>query len=378
MPDKKRIMKNIYRPTWAEIDLDNLSYNFNKVRCLVGKKTKVLVTVKADAYGHGIVEVSKKLQALGVDCFGVASIEEALTLRSNKIKKPILVLGMIFPEHAKKIIENDLTATVCTEDVADALSKEALKKNKIANIHIKIDTGMGRLGVWYNEAANFVIGISRLEGLNVEGLFTHFPLADSDPYFTNSQIDLFEKISSKLRQDLKIKFVHCANSMGIIGYTKGHFNFVRPGLIVYGLYPKPGMNIKLKPVMSLKTKIVFVKKVPPLLGVSYGHTHLSVSDSTIAVLPIGYGDGYPRVLSNKSDVLIRGKRCRIIGSICMDQMIVDVSHLKDPLVGEEAVLIGKQKNNQISAEELAGLSNTISYEIVCGIGARIPRIYSNP
>ncbi|MCM8770585.1 MAG: alanine racemase [Candidatus Omnitrophica bacterium] len=364
-----------YRPTWAEIDLDALEYNFGQVRKLVGQKVKIMVTVKADAYGHGIVPVSRALAIKGVDYLGVASIDEGITLRKARINLPILILGTVLPNDVEPILKYNLTQTVCTEELAYALDKEAGRRKQNAAIHIKVDTGMGRLGVSYDKAKNFIQKIKSLRHLDLEGIFTHFPLADTDINFTHNQIKAFNKLILDLeREGIKFRLQHAANSMGLIGFPQSHFNMVRPGLVVYGIYPKKNLDIKLKPVLSLKTKVVFLNRFPQGKGISYGHIYTTKKDTTVVNLPIGYGDGYPRNLSNIGPVLIRGKRFVVSGRICMDQTLVDVGNLKVRLA-DEVVLIGRQGREKILAEELARLSGTIPYEIVCGIGSRVPRIY---
>ena len=310
-----------------------------------------------------------------MDYLGVASIDEGIKLRKANIKLPILVLGLILKKDIEPLFKYELAATVCSEELALALSKRASSFHKPINIHIKVDTGMGRIGVMQKEALKIIKNIQKLKFVNIEGIFTHFACADFDKNFTSYQIDLFEGLISELeRQAINIPLVHAANSAGIINYKKSHFNMVRPGLIIYGLYPFSTPHINLKPVLSLKTKVIYVKKVPKGYGISYGHTYVTKKDTTIVTLPIGYGDGYPRNLSNQASVLIRGKRFKISGRICMDQIMVDVQDTPVK-IGDEAVLIGSQGKNKITAEELADLSNTIPYEIVCGLGSRIPRVY---
>jgi len=363
-----------YRPTWAQINLDNLAHNFFQVQKRVSGQTKILVTVKADAYGHGLICVSRRLESSGVDFLGVASIDEGIKLRQAGIKVPILILGLILKNDILPLFEYNLTTSVCDEELSRALNRKAKLLGKRLNVHIKVDTGMGRIGVAPYDARDLVKRICGLKHLNVEGIFTHFAFADMNRKFTFYQIDLFDKLLKKLTSEgIKIPLVHAANSMGILDYKNSHFNMIRPGLVIYGLYPKGNLAINLKPVLSLKTKVVFVKKVPAGSGISYGHDYVTKKATKIATLPIGYGDGYPRNLSNKAPVLIRGRRFKICGRICMDQIMVDVGNAPVK-VGDEAVLIGKQGKNKITTEELAGLSNTIPYEIICGLGSRIPRV----
>jgi len=364
-----------YRPTWAEVNLNNLAYNFKQIKKLLAPGIKIMVTVKADAYGHGLIPVAKKLVSCGADYLGVASIDEGIKLREKHIKLPILVLGMVLPKDISPIFRYNLTPTVCTQDLVSALNQKARSLGKAINAHVKVDTGMGRLGVLHQDALTLIKNISRLKFINIEGIFTHLAVADRDRDFTLHQIDLFNRLIAALNKEgVSITFKHAANSIGIIGFKESHFNMVRPGLAIYGLYPKADLDIKLKPVLSLKTKIVYFKRVPKGFGVSYGHDYITKKNTTIAVLPIGYGDGYPRNLSNKAPVLIGGKRFKISGRVCMDQVMVDVGDFPVKIC-DEVVLIGKQGKNKITAEELAVLSGTISYEIACGLGSRVPRIY---
>ncbi len=364
-----------YRPTWAEVDLGNLSHNFSLVKRSLSPRTKVLVTVKADAYGHGLLPVSRALVAGGVDYLGVASIDEGIRLREGGISAPILLLGMILKRDIPPLFEYNLVPSICTGEMALALNSMARRLNRPINVHVKVDTGMGRVGVLYKDAYRFFRKVHALKYVYIEGLFTHLACADVNNSFTGYQIDLMETLIRRLnRAGIRIAWMHAANSMGLLKYKKSHFNMVRPGLIIYGLYPQERLAVELLPVLSLKTRVVYTKKVPVGYGISYGHTYVTRRAAHIVTLPIGYGDGYPRNLSNLGPVLIRGRRFRISGRVCMDQILVDTGNVRvEP--GEEAVLIGSQGKNRITAEELAGLAGTIPYEIVCGLGSRIPRVY---
>jgi alanine racemase len=372
MPNKNAIG---YRPTWAEVNLDNLEHNFKEVKSFLRPQTNVLVTVKADAYGHGLVAVGKRLVACGVDYLGVASIDEGIELRKAGIKIPVLLLGLILERDIKPLFSYRLIPTICDRRMAVALNAQAALAKQRMPVHIKVDTGMGRIGVFSDQAFKFVTDIHKLKNIQIQGIFTHFALADLDRKFTVRQINVFNKLIGDLKNNgIDIPLVHAANSIGLIRYRSSHFTMVRPGLVIYGLYPKKNIGLNLKPVLTLKTRVVFIKQVGPGYGISYGLTYITKRSSYIVTLPVGYGDGYPRNLSNLAWLLIGGRRFRISGRICMDQMMVDVGNFK-PKIGEEVVLIGKQGKQKVTVEELADLSGTIAYEIVCGLGSRIPRIY---
>lgn len=364
-----------YRPTWAEVNLDNLAYNFRQIKHKFPRKTKITVCVKADAYGHGLLPVAKRLVSCGVDCLSVASIDEGIKLRKAGIKIPILILGMILKKDIAPLFKYNLTQTVCTEELAVALNSAGRLRKKVVKVHIKVDTGMGRLGVLHHDALEFVKKAVSLKYIKVEGIFTHLACADTNRKFTAYQVEIFDDLISELEErGIKIPLVHAANSLGITSYNRSHFNMVRPGLIVYGLYPHKNIRIKLKPVLSLKTRVVYIKEVPKGWGISYGHIYVTDKKTSILTLPIGYGDGYPRNLSNVGPALIQGRRFKISGRVCMDQVMVDVGDFKAE-VGDEVILIGSQGEGSITTEEIADLAGTIPYEIVCGLGSRVPRIY---
>jgi alanine racemase len=367
------------RPTIAQIDLAALEYNLKLVRKMVGDKVKLLCVVKAHAYGHGIKEVSRKLVSCGVDYLGVATTDEAITLRDYLGPGvAILVLGSIFKEEADDIVKCNIIQTIVDRDIAMALSRSAKRFKKIVKAHIKIDTGMGRIGVWHQDAIDFIKCVKGLSGIEVEGIWTHLSSADEDESFTNEQIYIFRELVKELEAlGIHIPLRHVANSMAVIGFNDSHLNLVRPGLVLYGLYPKCELKGKIDfmPVMTIKTKVVFLKEVPCGRHISYGKRFTTQRLTKIATLPIGYGDGYLRVLSNKASVLIRGQRAPVVGTVCMDQIMVDVGHIPQVSVSDEVVLLGRQGNEQISAEELAGLAGTIPYEIVCSIAPRVPRVY---
>ena len=366
-----------YRPTFAEIDLDAIRHNLEIVSHIVKGGTKILGVVKADAYGHGMQEVSKAIVDY-VDYFGVASLDEAAGLRKIGIKKPILVIGAILPEEIDGVLKFNVIQTVSDLEIPKRLSMLGQLKNKKIKVHVKIDTGMGRLGFWHEEAIDFIKKIAGLKNIIIDGIFTHFPNAESDRVFTYNQIRYFKRLIEKLLDNsIFIPVKHTANSMGLIDFKDSHMNMVRPGLMMYGIYPKGSLmkKILLRPALTLKTKITNLKLMPKGRSISYGRTYMTKKPTKIATIPVGYGDGYSRHFSNKAQVLINGIRCPIRGRVCMDMCMIDVGHLKKVKVGDEVVLIGSQGSDIIRAEELSRLITTIPYEVLCNIGRRVPRIY---
>ncbi|MCM8790964.1 MAG: alanine racemase [Candidatus Omnitrophica bacterium] len=366
-----------HRPTWAEIDLRAIEYNYRQVKRLVGKDVYVMAVVKANAYGHGTVEVSSVLERAGVDYLGVATTDEALRLRDHGITAPILILGSVLPAEVKVASQKDITITLGGEELLEAI-REEVSVGRSVKVHVKVDTGMGRVGVWHEDALGFVKKVSAEKGIILEGIYTHFSSAGHDNFFTNYQIEAFEKLLSDIEKNwIKIPLKHAANSIATVDFKRSHLNLVRPGLIIYGMYPKYNFPklIKLKPALTLKTRIVFLKDTPPGRSISYGRTHITQKHTRIATLPIGYADGYGRKLSNKAEVLVKGQRARVVGKVTMDQTMVDVGHIKGVKVGDEVVLIGKQGLDEIRAENLARMAESIAYEVVCGISNRVPRVY---
>jgi len=367
---------------WAEINLDNIAYNVRQIKRRIGKMTEIMAVVKADAYGHGVIETVPTLLENGVSRLAVSMLDEAIQLRELGIKVPILVLSYTDPVRAEEIIRYNITQTVFSHDLPRALSKAAVKMGKEARIHIKIDTGMTRVGFKPGyEAVKDVVQISSLPGIVIEGLFSHFSSADEDdPGYTMMQYERFESIVNELnRIGIIIPVKHISNSAAIMQYPNLDLQMVRPGIILYGLYPSEQLKktaIDLKPAMELKANVILVKDVEANVPVSYGRTYVTKRKTTIATLPIGYADGYSRLLSNRGRVLINGEYAPVIGNICMDQCMVDVTDIKQPVkTGDEAVLIGSQGGKSITADEIANLTNTINYEVVCLIGKRIPRVY---
>jgi len=372
---------NFYR-AWAEINLDNIAHNVREVSKRVGKMTEIMAVVKADAYGHGVFETVPTLLENGASRLAVSMLDEAIQLREFGVKVPILVLGYTEPSRAEDIIKYNITQTVFSHELAEALSDAAVKMGKQARIHIKIDTGMTRVGFKPGYGAvKDVVRISELPGIIIEGLFSHFASADeTDREYTMLQFERFESIIQELnRIGVLIPVKHIANSAAVIQYPNLHLNMVRPGIILYGLYPSDEVDrssIDIRPGMELKARVVLVKEVEEGTPVSYGRTFVTKRKSRIATLPIGYADGYSRLLSNRGRVLIHGQYAPIVGNICMDQCMVDVTDIDEEVkTGDEAVIFGVQGKNEITVDEIAKLCNTINYEVVSLIGKRIPRVY---
>ena len=370
------------RPTCAEINIRALIHNLNQAKRLAGSKSQILSIVKADAYGHGAVKISKALVRNGIHHLGTALVEEAVELRDAGIKIPIIVLGGIFKEQIPKIAEYSLTPVVYQEDFLKAVAKEARKSNKKVNIHIKIDTGMGRIGVLPDEAVDFAKKAASQKNIKVEGIMTHFADADlADKAYAEKQMAEFTSIVNKLNEEgIDIPYQHIANSAALVSFENNKFNMARPGIMLYGYAPSAegkerGLN--LIPVMSLKTKVLHLKKVSAGTYISYGRTFVAKRDSVIATLPVGYADGYSRALSNKGFVIVKGKRAPIAGRVCMDMTMIDVTGIDGVEINDEVVLIGKQGKEAITADDVAMLTNTISYEVLCCIGKRVPRVYIN-
>ncbi len=375
------VTRERYRPTWAEVDLSAIEYNYTQVKKLVGKDVMLMVVVKANAYGHGTVEISQVLENMGVDYLGVATTDEAVRLRDHGIKTPILILGSMLPEEVKVAKDRDITITLCNYEILNEIKKLAKREEQSGlkiKIHIKIDTGMGRIGIWHEDALGFVKEAANEKSINLEGIYTHFSSAGRDEFFTNYQIESFERLLISIEKSwIKIPLRHAANSIATVDFKRSHLNLARPGLIIYGMYPKHTFPklIKLKPAMSLKTRVVFIKDIPPGRSISYGRTFISQRHTKIATLPIGYADGYNRGVSNKAQALVHGQFAPVVGKVTMDQTMIDVGHIKGVKVGDEVVLIGKQGRHEIQVEKLARLAGTIAYDFICGISNRVPRIY---
>lgn len=381
--------------TWVEIDLQALRHNLHQIRKLAAKdkfylptrrggkykaliRPRVLPVIKADGYGHGMDQIARVLEQEKIEMLGVSDVAEGVHLRKTGIRRPILLLESTLPQLAEEVVTNRLIPTVCTIELARALQHAAEKYHRRVPIHIKVDTGMGRLGVRYEDAFDFVREVHQFRRLIIQGIYTHFPSADTHRSFTQEQIDQMYRLVIRLdKTGLVIPFVHAANSTGLVGYRNHVLNLARPGLMLYGLYPDKKLRTKidLHPVMTVKSRIIYLKEINKGDGVSYGRTFVAKKRMLTATIPIGYSDGYFRSFTEKASVLVKGRRCPVIGRVTMDQIVVDVSSVKEVVLGETVTILGKDRNNEITAEELAGYAGTINYEIVCSLGNRIPRVF---
>ena len=376
------MMKPGFYRTWAEVNLDYFSHNVSEIVRIKKKDTKIMAVVKADAYGHGVKETAGILIENGIDRLAVSTLDEALQLRHLGVAVPIQVLSFTPAERITEILDYDIIQTVFNPETAQNISELATRRGICATVHIKVDTGMGRLGFFPTEEdAEKIAKISKLPNLYVEGLMTHFASSDErDPAYTNYQFERFMDLYCQLEHiGVHIPIRHVANSSAICNYQEMHLEMVRPGLMLYGLYSLPNdekRKVDLKPVMTLKSVIINIRHLQENSCISYGRTFKTSRESIIATIPIGYADGYPRQLSNKGRVLIGGEYAPVVGRICMDHTMVDVTDLKDDIsIGDEVVLFGRQLDKKITADEIAEQIGTISYEVVSRIGLRVPRVY---
>lgn len=375
--------ETILRDTRAIIDLDCVGKSISAIKEKVGGRVDVMAVVKADGYGHGAIKAARKALKSGASSLAVAYPQEGIELRQAKIDAPILVMGLTpaaVPGALESVVKNTLSQAVAERDAPAALSALASPSSPAA-VHIKVDTGMGRIGIRPDEVVEYAEFLKKLPNLVIEGIFTHFPSSDeSDRSFTDRQIEIFGEIIASLEnRGIKIPKRHMANSGGILGFPSSYFNLVRPGIMMYGLYPSSEAvrSIPLFSAMSLVTRICFLKEVLPGTPISYGRTFITERKSLIATLPLGYADGYPRFLSNRGEVLVRGKRARVVGRVCMDMAMIDVTDIPGVAVGDDVTLFGKEGGEEISIDEFAGMLGTINYEVTCMVGKRVPRVYLN-
>lgn len=366
----------------ARIDLDAIEYNIEKMKENLPEDTKLIVVAKADCYGHGALQTTSLLSLKEyVWGFAVATLDEAIVLRRGRITKPILVLGCIFPEQWIDALENNIRITVYTEELTKVLSDLAVKIGRKAYVHVKLDTGMGRIGFTPGkEGADKIEEISKLPNIVMEGLYTHFSKADEgDKSYTMKQMEAYTWMKEELAgRGITFSYYHCCNSAGIIDLKGAGQNLSRAGISTYGMYPSEEVhkeNVDLKPALELISHVAFVKWVDEGEMISYGGTYVTKRRTKIATIPVGYGDGYPRSLSNKGYMLIHGKKAPIIGRVCMDQCMVDVTEIEDVKFGDEVVLVGRDGDEYLSVETLSRLSDRFNYEFVCLMGKRIPREY---
>lgn len=371
-----------YSRVYAKIDLDAVAYNMEQMKQRLGGNTRLIAVIKTDGYGHGAVPIAKMFESTDyVWGYAVACMDEAVVLRHAGVKKPILVLGCIFPEQYEEMIRYEIRAAVYTKEMAVGMAKAAEKIGKTAYFHIKIDTGMGRIGFTVNEKnVNEICEINKLKHGMIEGMFTHFAKADeTDKSYTRMQHERFIRMREALEEkNVSIPYIDCDNSAGIIDFPDLKHDLARAGISLYGMYPSEEVDhdaIDLKPALELISHVTFVKEVEAGTSISYGGTFVAEKAMKVATIPVGYGDGYPRSLSNCGEVLIHGKRARILGRVCMDQFMVDVTGIPDVQFMDRVVLVGWDGTEHISVEELSEKSGRFPYEFVCCLGKRIPRVY---
>lgn len=367
------------RPTHAVINLAAIRHNIAQIRGATPAACAITAVVKANAYGHGVVPVSRTVLAAGADYLAVAIPEEGVELRQAGFTVPILVLGLVMPAQASLIVDYELTATVCIPEQLQAIAVAAHKANKQGRVMIKVDTGMSRIGIRPEQLLPFTAQVFSYPTLELRGVYTHLASADSaDKTFALEQLSSFQcALNSAAQSGVVYPVVSAGNSAGLVDLPGSHFNTVRPGIILYGLPPSLEMHkqLDLRPAMQLVTKVAYVKEVPAGTCVSYSSTYRCTSSTWLGTLPVGYADGYHRTLSNKGSVLIGGKRRPIAGKVCMDQIVVDIGPKLDVAIGDEAVLFGRQGQEEITVTELAELAGTINYELVCAVSSRVPRLY---
>lgn len=364
--------------SWVEVDLDHFTRNWEEMKRLVGPGVRILQVVKADAYGHGAIEISNVALKNGAAMLGVANADEGVQLRVSGITAPILILSPSTNSETDEIIKYNLTPSVSDTNFARDLQKKSKKADIRTPIHIEVDTGMGRGGTMHQEAFRMIREIFDLPNLYVEGIFTHFSSSEVMDDYNRMQWTLFRELLDILdKEAIRIPVRHMANSGAILNFPEFHLDMVRPGLMSYGIYPSPETTTKavLSPVMCFKTRVVLIKEFPKDYSIGYGRSYITDKLTKIATIPVGYGDGYGRILSNRGEALIRGTRSRVVGRVSMDMCTLDVTHIPDCQIGDEVVLMGSQEREYISVDDIAGKVNTISYEILCALGKRAPRIF---
>ena len=363
------------RAAWAEINMGAIAHNYREIRSRIAKDAKLCAVVKADAYGHGAVAVARVALEEGADYLAVATLSEALKLRAAGFTTPLLILGLVEPESAREVVDGDITQTVCRMDLVEALSKEAVRQGKTVKVHLTIETGMGRIGVHPKDAAETAKKIVALPNVELEGVFSHFALADiPDKTFTTNQVKLFQEACNAIEAvGIRIPIKHIAESAAILEIPDVHFDMVRAGIIQYGLWPSDEVTrpIDLRQCMKFCARIVYVKTIQPGESVGYGRKFIAERETRIATLPVGYADGYIRAYAGGS-VEVCGKRAPIAGRVCMDQFMIDITDIPEAQMGDVCTLFGSET---LPTDEVAGWANTINYEVVCLVSERVPRVY---
>jgi alanine racemase len=365
-------------PSWVEVDLDALEWNIGRVRDLVPDGVRILLVVKADAYGHGAVRISQHAADCGIDMLGVATLDEGRELREAGIELPILILSPVLREELDEVLENDLAVSASSVEFAMAASAEASRRGTICRMHVEVDTGMGRAGLPSNSAVEDIRSMDSMEGLKLEGIFTHFPASDIDSDYTDEQIGSFNSILDDLSDaGITFEYVHTANSAAIVNSPASHFNMIRPGLLVYGHWPSLTLKDKVdvRPVLSFKSRLLLVRDIEAGSSVSYGRTFFAPSDMTIGVIAAGYGHGMSHRVSNRGEVLFRGACVPIVGRVTMDMTMIDLTGFENPVSGEEIVIFGRQGDAHLSVDDVAGWDGSLNYEVLCRISKRVVRIY---
>jgi len=374
-------MQKLLGPTWVEINLDAIASNVKNIKKLIGDKKELMAVVKGNAYGHDILEIASVVLNNGATRLAVARLEEGIFLRKTGVTVPILVLGLTLKQQAELLVSYNITPTVCEYEMIEKLSESAIKKDKLIKVHLKIDTGMGRIGIFPHDILRFIKRVRTLKNVEIEGIFTHFSVADEkDKTYTEKQFQKFMEVLTVLEKEgVRIPIKHVGNSATFLDLPHMWLDLVRPGISVYGLYPSREVQktVKLIPAHSFKTRIVFLKELSMGESIGYGRTYTTRKRRTkVASLPVGYADGYNRLLSNQGEVLVRGNRVSVIGRVCMDQTMIDVSDLPQVEIGDEVVLWGRQGQEEITVEEIADKIKTINYEVVhMSDKKRVPKLF---
>lgn len=374
-------MQKLLGLTWTEVNLDAIAQNVRNIKELIGEKKVLMAVVKGNAYGHDILEVSSVVLKNGASRLAVARLEEGIFLRKAGVAVPILILGLTLKQQAELLVSYNITPAVCEYEMIEKLSESAIKEDKVIKVHLKVDTGMGRIGIFSHDILSFIKKVRALKNVEIEGIFTHFSVADEkNKTYTEEQFKKFMEVLTLLeKEEIRIPIKHVGNSATLLDLPHMWLDLVRPGISIYGLYPSTEVKktIKLIPAHSFRTRIVFLKELSSGEYISYGRTYTTIKKRTkIASLPVGYADGYNRLLSNQGEVLVRGRRFPIIGRICMDQCMIDVSSLREVKIGDEVVLWGRQGEEEITVEEISEKIGTINYEIVhLPDKKRVPKLF---